>query len=104
MPSTHYSGYLPVGNTSGAPGFIHYWLILSENDPENDPLLYWTNGGPGGSGIAAGLLTEMGQMHLNEASLDNETEGVPQLFYNPYRRPRRNLPVADNPRHGISTS
>ena len=35
----HYSGYLPVGNTSGVPGFIHYWLILSERDPENDPLV-----------------------------------------------------------------
>ena len=23
LPSTHYSGYLPVGNTSGSPGFIH---------------------------------------------------------------------------------
>ena len=23
LPSTPYSGYLPVGNTSGSPGFIH---------------------------------------------------------------------------------
>ena len=33
LPSKHFSGYLPVGKTSGVPGFIHYWLILSENAP-----------------------------------------------------------------------
>ena len=42
LPSKHYSGYLPVGKTSGKTGFIHYWLILSENDPDNDPLVYWS--------------------------------------------------------------
>jgi hypothetical protein len=46
---------------SGVPGHIHYWFIESENDPANDPVVYWTNGGPGGSGITTGLLTEMGQ-------------------------------------------
>jgi len=83
LPSRQYSGYLPVGNSSGTPGYIHYWLILSERDPEHDPLVYWTNGGPGGSGISAGLLTEMGQWHLNENSLTNGSD-VPQLLYNPY--------------------
>ena len=81
LPSKHYSGYLPVGTTSGSPGFIHYWLILSERSPATDPLVYWTNGGPGGSGINAGLLTEMGQVHLNDNSLTNDTS-VPKLLYN----------------------
>ena len=66
LPSKHYSGYLPVGKTSGQPGQIHYWLIESERDPANDPVVYWTNGGPGGSGITTGLLTEMGQFQLDE--------------------------------------
>ena len=83
LPSRHYSGYLPVGKTSGSPGYIHYWLILSERAPETDPLVYWTNGGPGGSGINAGLLTEMGQLHLNENSLVNGS-GTPSLLYNEY--------------------
>ena len=82
LPSKHYSGYLPVGTTSGSPGFIHYWLILSERSPATDPLVYWTNGGPGGSGISAGLLTEMGQWHLNENSAYNGS--MPQLQYNKY--------------------
>jgi hypothetical protein len=33
-----YSGYIPVGNTSGVPGFIHYWFIVSQNAPETDPV------------------------------------------------------------------
>jgi len=82
LPSKHYSGYLPVGNLSGTKGFIHYWLILSERDPANDPLVYWTNGGPGGSGINSGLLNEMGQLQLNENSLGNSS--VPTLIYNPH--------------------
>ena len=86
LPSKHYSGYLPVGSTSGVPGFIHYWLILSENDPTNDPLVYWTNGGPGGSGIQAGLLTEMGQVHVNDDSFpeDGDNSTGLKVFYNPY--------------------
>ena len=53
-----YSGCLPVGKTSGTPGHIHYWFIEAETDPANSPVVYWTNGGPGGSGINAGLLSE----------------------------------------------
>ena len=85
LPSKHYSGYLPVGKTSGVPGYIHYWYIESESDPTNDPLVYWTNGGPGGSGINAGLLTEMGQMHVNDASFpeDGDNSTGLKVFYNP---------------------
>jgi len=63
-----YSGYLPVGKTSGSLGKIHYWLILAQEKSETAPVVYWTNGGPGGSGINAGLLTEMGRIHLTESS------------------------------------
>ncbi len=83
LPSKHYSGYLPVGKTSGVPGQIHYWYIESERDPENDPVVYWTNGGPGGSGISTGLLTEMGQFQLDADSLA-EGGDSPTLHYNPY--------------------
>ena len=50
----HRGRYMPVGNTTGTKGFIHYWFIESQNNPATDPVVYWTNGGPGGSGINAG--------------------------------------------------
>ena len=83
LKSKHYSGYIPVGNLSGSAGFIHYWFIESENDPAKDPIVYWTNGGPGGSGISTGLLTELGQIHVNDDSFDNSTSAI-KSFYNPY--------------------
>ena len=42
LPSQHYSGYLGVGNASGAPGFLHYWFITAEAAaPANAPVLLW---------------------------------------------------------------
>ena len=83
LPSTHYSGYLPVGEISKVPGHLHYWFIESENDPSSDPVVLWLNGGPGSSSLI-GLLTENGQIVTNDASFTNEIDGVPQVFYNPY--------------------
>lgn len=50
-----FSGYIPVSPTR----FIHYWYIESANNPSTDPLVWWSNGGPGCSGLL-GLGTEMG--------------------------------------------
>ena len=41
--SNHFSGYFQISSTKS----IHYYFAESENDPINDPLLVWTNGGPG---------------------------------------------------------
>eukprot|EP01043_Picozoa_sp_COSAG02_P080829 COSAG02_NODE_19415_length_883_cov_0.737245_1_plen_157_part_01 len=82
LPSKHYSGYLPVGKTSGVPGMIHYWFIESESDPSSDPVAYWTNGGPGASGISDGLLTEMGQVHVDDRSRTNTSTEL-EVLYNP---------------------
>lgn len=83
LPSTHYSGYIPVGKLSGTDGHLHYWLIESENNPSTDPIVLWLNGGPGSSSLI-GLLTENGQVVTNDESLTNPIDGVPQLFYNEY--------------------
>eukprot|EP00054_Salpingoeca_dolichothecata_P015795 m.91549 g.91549 ORF g.91549 m.91549 type:complete len:465 (-) comp21661_c0_seq1:64-1458(-) len=82
LPSKHYSGLVPVDG-----GMLHYYLVLSENDPTTDPLVLWLNGGPGSSSLI-GMLTENGQLRLNDNSLINNT-GAPTLFYNEYNWARK---------------
>ena len=50
---------------------IFYWFVESERSPADDPVLLWSNGGPGCSGLL-GKLTEMGPFRtvLNGSSLD----------------------------------
>lgn len=83
LPSTHYSGYLPVGKLSGVAGQLHYWFIESTKDAANAPVVLWLNGGPGSSSLI-GLLTENGQIMTNDNSLNDPIDGVPQVFLNPY--------------------
>jgi carboxypeptidase C (cathepsin A) len=52
-----FAGYLLVNETTGKS--IFYWYTESTNQPETDPLLWWSNGGPGCSGLL-GFLTEHG--------------------------------------------
>eukprot|EP00930_Biecheleria_cincta_P001866 TRINITY_DN102955_c0_g1_i1.p1 TRINITY_DN102955_c0_g1~~TRINITY_DN102955_c0_g1_i1.p1 ORF type:complete len:492 (+),score=46.59 TRINITY_DN102955_c0_g1_i1:196-1476(+) len=64
----------------------HYWYVESENNPDQDPIILWIQGGPGGSSIG-GSFTEMGPLRLDSRSLltkqFNET-GVPTPFRNPH--------------------
>lgn len=50
-----FSGYVKISDTKN----MHYWMVESQRDPENDPIAFWTNGGPGCSGLY-GFLTENG--------------------------------------------
>jgi carboxypeptidase C (cathepsin A) len=43
-----YSGYLPIAGTQKE---LHYVAALSRNDPMNDPVIIWFNGGPGCSSM-----------------------------------------------------
>lgn len=55
LTSGTYSGYLKVSDTKA----LHYYFVESQNDVYNDPLIIWTNGGPGCSSML-GLLQEHG--------------------------------------------
>ena len=76
LPSKQYSGYLTVGQKH-----LHYWLVLSEDDPDNDPVTLWLNGGPGCSSLD-GYLYEQGPFHAVES--DPTT-----LYYNNYTWAKR---------------
>lgn len=58
---TQYAGYLPVSPDKN----MFYWFIESMGNPSKDPLVLWTNGGPGCSGIG-GMLSEMGPFRPTE--------------------------------------
>jgi cathepsin A (carboxypeptidase C)/serine carboxypeptidase-like clade 2 len=50
-----FSGHIQVA----AGRALFYWFVESQSSPEHDPLVLWTNGGPGCSGLA-GFMTEQG--------------------------------------------
>jgi len=65
-----FSGYLSISDTK----HLHYWFTESSRAPEKDPVAFWTNGGPGCSGLL-GFLTEQGPFRPNKDLT---------LTYNPY--------------------
>lgn len=50
-----FSGYINVSSTRA----LFYWFVESQSNPSTDPVLLWTNGGPGCSGLG-GFLSEQG--------------------------------------------
>ena len=55
VPWRQFSGYVDVGER----GKLFFWFVESQEDPIDDPVMLWTNGGPGCSGML-GFLTENG--------------------------------------------
>jgi cathepsin A (carboxypeptidase C) len=70
-----FAGYLDLPSSQK---HLFYWLVEAENDPENAPVVLWTNGGPGCSGFI-GFLSELGPF-----------------------RPMQNLSLAMNPHAWVS--
>jgi len=88
LPCALYSGYLDATPSNEKPGSIHmhYLFFESEGNPETDPLLIWSNGGPG-AGSEFGLFTELGPLQLTGASLKTDEynkTGIPTIFGNPF--------------------
>ena len=88
IPSRMFSGYVDAG-TSEENGthytmHEHYFFVESEGDPMRDPLIIWTNGGPGASSMF-GLFVELGPFYLSGDSFFTpyaEETGIPELFRN----------------------
>jgi carboxypeptidase C (cathepsin A) len=99
--SKTYAGYIEVGSKDKATKmYEHYLFFESEKDPANDPLIMWTNGGPGASSFF-GAFSELGPYYLSYASTKTasyKSTGIPTLFENAYRWTKlgnlliRNLP------------
>lgn len=56
-----FSGYIDVSAPGEKAGSrqMFYWFVESQNSPTKDPLMLWTNGGPGCTGLG-GFLSEQG--------------------------------------------
>ncbi|KAK5992097.1 Carboxypeptidase Y-like protein [Cladobotryum mycophilum] len=66
-----YSGYL---DDEANDKHLFYWFFESRNDPANDPVILWLNGGPGCSSLT-GLFLELGPSKIDK----NE-----KLVFNPH--------------------
>ena len=103
-----YCGFAHAGVPPSGEGnmFFNYIFLESENDPKNDPVIVWYNGGPGAASMF-GLFVELGPYYLNQDSFDdpkyNET-GVPQVQRNPYGWTKvANVIAVNNPPPIVST-
>lgn len=54
-PPRAYTGYIDV-----EAHHLFWFFFESRGDPDADDVIFWTNGGPGGSG-AVGLFSELGE-------------------------------------------
>jgi serine carboxypeptidase-like clade 1 len=76
LPTKQYSGLIQV---PGTQKYLHYWFVVSQNEPSSDPVVLWLNGGPGCSSLD-GWFYEHGPLHFNNKVVN----GLPQLQVNPY--------------------
>jgi len=61
LPFSSYTGYINVNKEQTRRNF--FWFVESQGNPETDPLVFWTNGGPGCSGLI-GFWQESGPLKI----------------------------------------
>lgn len=84
LGSQRYSGFVDISGSMGMGMMSHYVFVESEGVPSSDPIILWSNGGPGSSSMF-GIMAELGPLLLSDESLTGpayEATGVPQLSYN----------------------
>lgn len=97
-----YSGFLDCTPPGEKPNsmLMHYLFVQSEGNPSKDPLLVWSNGGPGAPS-EFGMFTELGPYFLSDASLqtaDYNATGIPTLFRNEHAWSKvANVLIYDSP-------
>ncbi|XP_038708605.1 serine carboxypeptidase-like 20 [Tripterygium wilfordii] len=74
FPSRHYSGYVLKDMR------LFYYFIVSERQPETDPVVLWLNGGPGCSSFD-GFIYEHGPFNFKDGI---SSGSLPRLHLNPY--------------------
>ncbi|KAH9897374.1 alpha/beta-hydrolase [Xylariomycetidae sp. FL2044] len=68
--SRQYTGWIDVSEEKS----LFFWFFESRNDPLNDPVILWINGGPGGSSMM-GLFAEIGPCLTNEHNNGTDFNG-----------------------------
>lgn len=84
LPSPWFSGFLDY-ELNGVKIHTHYVLVEAEENENDAPLIYWSNGGPGASSLF-GLMTELGPLLMSDLSLETreyKETGIPTPLYNP---------------------
>ncbi|KAJ7955103.1 Carboxypeptidase [Quillaja saponaria] len=78
FPSKHYSGYINIDDEKN----LFYYLVTSEKNPSEDPVVLWLNGGPGCSSFD-GFVYEHGPFNF-DAGKPQLKGNLPTLHINPY--------------------